>query len=143
MLFSGVWIDSRLKGIILNHTLKSYTIIPIESANVLNVIMRFYGGCNYKSPSKRRREQLRKVKDFAQFRRDPILVPIPFLILSPQVDHFMMPCPMPSSHRSRWQKRWGSCTIGGTAWPRRQKKQRRKGTRCLIGYVICWTRGWM
>ena len=71
--------DSRLKGIILNRTLKSYKIIPIESANVLRVTMMFYGGFKYKSPSKRRRDKLRKEKFLAKFRRDPILVPIPFL----------------------------------------------------------------
>ena len=36
--------DSQLKGIILNCTLKSYTITPIESNNVLEVTMKFYGG---------------------------------------------------------------------------------------------------
>ena len=71
--------DSRLKGIILNHTLKSYKITPIESANVLRVTMKFYGSFKYKSPSKRRRDKLRKEKFLAKFRRAPILVPIPFL----------------------------------------------------------------
>ena len=71
--------DSQLKGIIFNCTLKSYKITPIEKANVLKVTMRFYGGFKYKSPSKRRRDKLRKEKFLAKFRRDPILVPIPFL----------------------------------------------------------------
>ena len=71
--------DFRLKGIILNCTLKSYKITPIESANVLRVTMKFYGGFKYKSPSKRRRDKLRKEKFLAKFRSDPILVPIPFL----------------------------------------------------------------
>ena len=71
--------DSRLKGIILNCTLKFYSITPIESTNVLRVTMRFYGGFKYKSPSKRRRDKLRKEKFLAKFRRDPILVPMPFL----------------------------------------------------------------
>ena len=74
-----VEMDSRLKGTIVNHTLKSYSISPIESANVLRVTMRFYGGFKYKSPSKRRRDKLRKEKFLAKFRRDPILVPILFL----------------------------------------------------------------
>ena len=74
-----VEMDSRLKGIILNHTLKSYNITPIESANVLRVTMKFYGGFKYKSPNKRRRDKLRKEKFLARFRRPPILVPIPFL----------------------------------------------------------------
>ena len=74
-----VEMDSRLKGIILNHTLKSYKITPIESANVLRVTMKFYGGFKYKSPSKRRRDKLRKEKFLAKVRRVPILVPIPFL----------------------------------------------------------------
>ena len=41
--------------------------------------MKFYGGFKYKSPSKRRRDKLRKEKFLAKFRRDPILVPIPSL----------------------------------------------------------------
>ena len=39
-----VGMESRLKGIILNHTLKSYAITPIESPNVLKVTMKLYGG---------------------------------------------------------------------------------------------------
>ena len=74
-----VEMDFRLKGIILNHTLKSYKIPTIESANVLRVTMKFCGGFKYKSPSERRRDKLRKEKFLARFRRDPILVPIPFL----------------------------------------------------------------
>ena len=68
--------DSQLKGLILNCTLKSYTIAPIESNNVLEVTMKFYGGYKYKSPSKRRRERLRKERFLAKFKRDPLL---PFL----------------------------------------------------------------
>ena len=71
--------DSQLKGFILNCTLKSYTITPIESNNVLEVTMKFYGGYKYKSPSKRRRDRLRKERFLAKFKRDPLLVPIPFL----------------------------------------------------------------
>ena len=69
----------RLKGIILNCTLKSYRITTIESANVLEITMKFYWGSKYKSPSKRRRDRLRKEKFLAKFRRDPLLVPTPFL----------------------------------------------------------------
>ena len=71
--------DSQLKGLILNHTLKSYTITPIESNNVLEVTMKFYWGYKYKSPSKRRRDRLRKERFLAKFKRYPLLVPIPFL----------------------------------------------------------------
>ena len=71
--------DSQLKGLIFNHTLKSYTITPIESNNVLEVTMKFYGGYKYKSPSKRRRDGFRKERFLAKFKRDPLLVPIPFL----------------------------------------------------------------
>ena len=71
--------DYQLKGLILNHTLKSYTITPIESANVLKVTMKFYGGYKYKSPSKRRRDRFRKKRFLAMFRKDPVLVPVPFL----------------------------------------------------------------
>ena len=71
--------DSQLKGLILNCTLKSYTITPIESNNVLEITMKFYGGYKYKSPSERRRDRLRKERFLAKFKRDPLLVPIPFL----------------------------------------------------------------
>ena len=71
--------DYQLKGLILNCTLKSYTITPIESANVIEVTMKFYGGYKYKSPCKRRRDRLRKERFLAKFKRDPLLVPIPFL----------------------------------------------------------------
>ena len=68
--------DSQLKGLILNCTLKSYTITPIESNNVLEVAMKFYGGYKYKSPSKRRRDRtgrrgfwqsLREILSLCQF----------------------------------------------------------------------------
>ena len=36
--------DFQLKGMILNITLKSYKIMPIEGANELKVMMKFYGG---------------------------------------------------------------------------------------------------
>ena len=71
--------DYQLKRLILNHTLKSYTIAPIESTNLLEVTMKFYGGYRYKSPSKRRWGRLRKERFLAKFKRDPLLVPIPFL----------------------------------------------------------------
>ena len=70
--------DYQLKGLILNCTLKSYAITPIESANVLKVTMRFYGGFKYKNPRKRR-DRLRKNKFLAKFKKDPVLVPVPFL----------------------------------------------------------------
>ena len=71
--------DYQLKGLILNHTLKSYTINPMESTNVLEVTMTFYGGYKYKSPSKKRQNRLRKKRFLAKFKRDPLIVPIPFL----------------------------------------------------------------
>ena len=54
-------------------------ITPMESANVLKVTIKFYGGYKYKSPTKRRWDRLRKEKFLSKFRRDPLLVPIPFL----------------------------------------------------------------
>ena len=71
--------DSQLKGLILNCTLKFYTMTPIESNNVFDVTMKFYGGYKYKSPGKRRWDRLRKERFLAKFKRDPLLVPIPFL----------------------------------------------------------------
>ena len=71
--------SSWMKGIILNHNFKSYKITPTESANVLNITMKFYGSYKYRSLSKRRREGLRKRRFLAHFRNDPVLVPVPFL----------------------------------------------------------------
>ena len=71
--------DYQLKALILNHTLKSYAITLIESANVLKVTMKFYRGYKYKSISKRRKDRLRKKRFLAKFRKDPVLVPVPFL----------------------------------------------------------------
>ena len=82
--------DSQLKGLILNHTLKSYTIAPIENNNVLEVTMKFYGGYKYKSPSKRRQDRLRKERFLAKFKRDPLLVPIPFLVFCPWVGLYLL-----------------------------------------------------
>ena len=70
-----VGMDSQLKGIILNLTLKSYMITPIESTNVLKVTIKFYGGYKYKNLSKKRRGQCRQLKFLAKFRKDPNLVP--------------------------------------------------------------------
>ena len=41
--------------------------------------MKFYVVYKYKSPSKRRQDRLRKERFLAKFKRDPLLVPIPFL----------------------------------------------------------------
>ena len=71
--------DYWLKGLNLNCTLKSYTITPIESTNVLKVTMKFYRGYKYNSTCKRMGDKLRKEKFLAQFRSDPVLEPIPFL----------------------------------------------------------------
>ena len=98
--------DYQHKGLILNCTLKSYAITPIESANVLKVTMKFYGGCKYKSPSKRRRDMLRKKRFLAKYRKDPVLVPVPFLelanplTLSPWVDQSWLPWRPPCSNKS-------------------------------------------
>ena len=72
-------IDYKFKGLILNCTIKSYTITPLESDNVLKLTMRFYGVFKYNSPSKRRRDRLRREKFLAKFKSDPLLVEIPFL----------------------------------------------------------------
>ena len=78
----------------------------IESANVLKVTMKFYGGYKYKSPSKRRRDRLRKKKFLAKFRKDPVLVPVPFLepgqslTLSLSAGQSWLPWRPPCSNRS-------------------------------------------
>ena len=70
--------DFQLKEIILNCTLKLYKITPLETANELKVMMKFYGGYKYKSSSKRKRDRLGKKRFLAQLRNDPVLVPVPF-----------------------------------------------------------------
>ena len=146
-----VEMDSRLKGIIINHTLKSHKLAPIESANVLRVTMMFYWGFKYKSPSKRRRDKLRKEKFLATFRRDPILVPIPFL----EPDQSPSPAVGPG-----WTSSWkhGHCLCyrdgGGGDWNQETASEvyllgpggkgcwKGKGTDvCLIGCMTLWTRG--
>ena len=74
-----VGMDSQLKGDYSQLTLKSYKVTPIESADMLRVTVKFLGGFKNKSPSKRRKDKHRKEKFLAKFRRDHILVPIPFL----------------------------------------------------------------
>ena len=145
-----VEMDFRLKGIILNHTLKSYKITPIKSANVLRVTMKFYGGFKYKSPSKRRRDKLRKEKFLAKFRRAPILVPIPFLepgqslLLPSWVDLFQKPSSLPSPQRWRsWWLKSRRCIRSLSTWPRRQRMLKSRGTECVIGYWIWRTRSMM
>ena len=54
--------DYQLKGLILNCILKSYIISPIESANMLKVTMRFYGGSKYKSPQQQEELQAQEGK---------------------------------------------------------------------------------
>ena len=59
-----VEMDSRLKGIILNGTLKSNRITPIERANVLEVTMRFYGGFQVQEPQQEEVGQAQEGEDF-------------------------------------------------------------------------------
>ena len=61
---------------------------------MLKVTVRFYGGYKYKSPSMRRRDKLRKEKFLAKFRRDPILMPIPFLKNGQTPTHAAMGAPI-------------------------------------------------
>ena len=70
--------DSQLKGLILNHTLKSYTITPIESNNVLEVTMKFYGVTSTRVLVRGEGTGSGR-KGFWQSLRDPLLVAIPFL----------------------------------------------------------------
>ena len=140
--------DYQLKGLILNRTLKSYAITPIESANVLKVTMKFYGGYKYKSPSKRRRDMLRKKRFLAKFRKDPVLVPVPFLepgqsphpvSLGGPVLATMEASLLKQVHEIEEQIR--GFMRGETSWPRRQSKLRRSGKRLATGLEISWTRG--
>ena len=86
--------DYCLKGIILDHTLKSYQITSIGKANVLSGY-GFLLGYKYKCPSKRRIDRLRKQKFLAQFKRDLELVPVPLLELghSPHPSALAGPAP--------------------------------------------------
>ena len=135
--------DYQLKGLILNCTLKSYAITPIESANVLKVTMRFYGHCKYNSPSKWRRNRL-----LAKFRKDPVLVPVPFLepgqsphplSLSGPVLAAMEVSLLKQVHEIDEQIR--GFVRGKTDLPRRQSKLRRSRKRLTTGLGTSWTRG--
>ena len=71
--------DFRLKEIILNCTLMSYKITSIESVNVLKVTMKFHRGYKYKTPSKRRRDRLRKKGFWPSSIKMLSLFPAPYL----------------------------------------------------------------
>ena len=124
-----VEIDSRSKGIILNCTLKFYKITPIESSNVLRVTMMFYGGFKYKSPSKRRRDNLRKENSWPslgeilfwyQYPSWSLANPHPLLSW---VDQFLKAWPLPLLQRwRRWWQKSRDCIRSVSAWPRRQRK---------------------
>ena len=131
--------DYQFKGLILNHTLKSYAITPIENANVLKVTMKFYGGYKYKSPKKRRRDRLRKKRFLAKFRKDPVLVPVPFLEPGQSPHPVSLGAAMlKQMHEIEGQIR--GFVRGGTGWPRRQSKLRRSGKTLATGLRISRTR---
>ena len=130
--------DYWLKGLILNCTLKSYTITPIEGTNVLEVTMKFYGGYMYKSPSKRRWDRLRKERFLAKSRRDPLLVPIPFLEPGQSPSPMTLGSPFCSAITTAFMAQEEEvvgtckiCVISGTAWHRRLVRLRRGGGRCV------------
>ena len=50
---------------------------PIKKGNVMQVTMGLYGGFIYKSPSKQRKDRLRKYRFLAQFGEDYVLMLIP------------------------------------------------------------------
>ena len=72
--------------------------------------MKFYWGFKYKSPSKRRRDKLRKEKFLAKFRRAPVLGQSPsWSLVNPLpvpswVDLFQKPSSLPSPQR--WRSWW-------------------------------------
>ena len=82
--------DYWLKGHILNCTLKSYSMSPIESVNVCKVRMKSNGDYKHKSPSKRRWDKVRKEKFLAKYKRDPLLAPIPFLEPDQSLSHCIL-----------------------------------------------------
>ena len=130
-----VWMDSQLKGIILNCTLKSYKITPIESANMLKVTMKFYGGFQVQEPQQEEEGQAQEGENsWPSFRRAPILVPIPFLepgqFPSPAI-LFQKPSSLPSPQRWRsWWLKPRRCIRSLSTWPRRQRMLKSKGTEC-------------
>ena len=128
--------DYWLKGLILNCTLKSYTITSIESTNVLEVTIRFYGGYKYKIPSKRRWDRLRKERFLAKFKRNPLLVPIPFLVPGQSPSSVTLGGPVCSRITTTFMTQAGEmmgackiCVISRTAWHRRLARLRRNGRR--------------
>ena len=126
------------KGTHPQHTLKSYTITPIESANVLEVTMKFCGGYKYKSPSKRRWDRLRKEIFLATFKRDPLLVTVPFLEPGQSPIPVALGGPVYSAITTAFmtqaEEMWGTCkicVISGTAWYRIPARLRRSRRRCV------------
>ena len=110
---------------------------------MLKITMKFYWGCKYKRPSKRRRDKLRKERFLAQFRSDPVLVPVPFLEpgQSPHpVSLGQLVCTAVATALIMQAKKvvgkMVGCTISRTAWPRRLRKLRRSKTRSIIGLVM-------
>ena len=66
------------------------------------------------------------------------------LPLPPWVDHFQRPSSLPSPQRWRsWWLKWRSCIRSISAWPRRQRMLKSKGTECVIGYWTWRTRSMM
>ena len=69
--------------------LQGFTFITCKKDNVIRFTMDFYGRCKHKSPTKKRRDKLKKHRFLAEFQKDPVLVPVPISEFNPSND---MPC---------------------------------------------------
>ena len=107
---STVGMDSQVKEIIPNCTLKSYKITPIESANVLRVTMKFYGVSNTSDPgrgggtssgSRNSWPSLGEILFWCQSPSWSLVNPLP---LPPWVDQFQRPLSLPSPQQ--WRSWW-------------------------------------
>ena len=74
------------------YLMKSYKITPIKSTNLLKVSTKLYGGYKYKTTCMKRRDGSEK-KFLDQFRKDPVLVPVPFLEAGKSPNHPGLTCP--------------------------------------------------
>ena len=119
----------QLKGLILNCTLKSYTIAPIEALMCLKSLWSSMGVRGTRAPargggtSSGRRSSWPNSGVILSWCQFPSLSLADSLPLSPWVHQSMPPSPLPSSCRQRrWWRKWRGCIVGTTDLPRRQKK---------------------
>ena len=107
------------------------------------------GVYKYKSPSKRRRDRLRKERFLAKFKRDPLLVPIPFLEPGQSPSPVALGGPVCSAITTAFmtqaeemlQDMKDLCHRSRTTWYRRLVRLKRSGRRC-VSRCVTWGQLW-